>query len=274
MKRLEEPSGLGNRPTILAGSLVQALHDMEELGLQTLSVPAILKRLSVSRSQAYEWAQRHRNWREARPGPGRPQKEASLSTQTELQSLLVVEAMRDFLMTHPGAACPGAKRMVYSDDFRSYVLDLAATNTDAQRLTQEQLAKACGIPLHTLVSWLAGGRLATAPGRECCAPAPELAVDSEAPDTPAPTPADLPTPPEEACLPTAKWAAGATQVLELWTKWRGKFRALCASLPGHGIHMSPSLVRSILVVSGKRPQRRRRGRNLDAEAIRGELVRL
>jgi len=173
--------------------------------------------------------------------------------------------VRDWLMRHPGAVCPGPKRMIYSDPFRAFVLSLASPGSSAAGLSQAQLAEACGVPLHTLVGWLGAGRLPQAN-----APSDSLRASGEA-SHPQVAASGEEASPNVATLPTSQWAAGAAQVLELWSVWRGPFGLFCDSLAGHGIYMSRALVRNILHVSGRRLSKRRRGANPDAEAIRGEV---
>lgn len=263
------------RPAVVAGLLLHALHHMTELGLESLSIHGILHRLGVSRSQAYEWADRHRAWSTGLPGAGRPKKGPVATSQPEEQVKVVGFQVRDWLMRHPGAVCPGPKRMIYSDPFRAFVLSLASPGSSAAGLSHAQLAEACGVPLHTLVGWLGAGRLPQAnapidsPVASAEAKHPQVAASGDVPSA-----ISEETAPNVATLPTSQWAAGAAQVLELWSVWRGPFGPFCDSLAGHGIHMSRALVRNILHVSGRRLSKRRRGANPDAEAIRGELVRL
>lgn len=265
---LDPAQTVPQRPAVVAGLLLHALHCETELGLESRSIRCILDRLGVSRSQAYEWADRHRAWSSGLPGAGRPKKGPQAMSQPEDQVKVIGFQVRDWLMRHPGAVCPGPKRMIYSDPFRAFVLSLSSPGSSAAGLSQAQLAEACGVPLHTLVGWLGAGRLPQANTLSEPLPAP---VEANSPQVAASGEEAAPT---VATLPTSQWAAGAAQVLELWSVWKGPFGLFCHSLAGHGIYMSRALVRNILHVSGRRLSKRRRGANPDAEAIRGELVRL
>jgi transposase InsO family protein len=236
------------------------MWDMAELGLKELTLQGIMAALGVSRSQTYEWAGKAKEWRAAQLGPGRPRRQNEQpKARAEDGSQHLGDLVRDWLMAHPGAVCPGPKRMVYSEVFRAYVLDLVGPGVAASALTREQAAHACGVSPNTLASWLAGGkRVAQVP------PAVEPVVPPMTDPVAAP----------ESVLPTSQWAAQAAQVLELWSKWHGPFGAFCASLKDHQILMSAHTVRNILAVSGKRRAKRRRGANPDPEAIRGELLRM
>jgi transposase InsO family protein len=74
-------------------------------------------------------------------------------------------------------------------------------------------------------------------------------------------------------LPGSEWAVIAAQVLSLWELWEGNLVAFHRSLPSHGIHWSPALLRTILNLGAGRKGRSRRRRHPDPEAIRGELER-
>ncbi len=264
---------VGCRDTILAGTLLQTMMDMEALGLETLSMDGIRQVTGASRSQAYEWASRTRDWRASQAGPGRPQKPEPEPVDDGPEKV-TLHQVRDWLFAHPGAVYTGGKRAYYSDAFRSYVLDLMAPGGLLADFSQVQAARLCGIPHNTLVSWMAAGkRIELEPGTEE-AVGEDVASPVE-PDPTEPSPDDAAEDDEDGIpLPTSQWAAQASQVIELWRRWKGPIGAFCARLRDHGIRMSPAMVKSILSVSGTRKMRRHRNPNPDAEAIRDELVRL
>jgi transposase InsO family protein len=253
------------RIAVLAGMLLQVINDMQRLGIEELTLDGILQATGVSRSQAYAWAARVRDWRESQVGPGRPKDQETPKESEKAPQELVSDQVRDWLMAHPGAVCTGPKRNTYSDAFRSFVLDLMAPGGPLADYTQAQAAERAGVPLHTLHSWLAAGKQVTdspVDGEEESADKPTEEIDEQAGEN------------DESELPTSQWAVKAAQVIELWKKWRGPFGRFCRSLKDHGIRMSPAMVRTVLSVSGERKWRRRRGSNPDAEAIRGELLRM
>lgn len=140
------------KPAISAAVLLLAIDLAHaEGGELPTDVSQVLALTGASRSQAYEMRSRlaqvlstiHQP--PGRPAPPQPDRDSSG---------IVVKAVRDFLMHHPGAVRVRGKHRSYSDSFRRFVVGLFAPQAPASTLTLEQAADAIGVPLGTLKDWL------------------------------------------------------------------------------------------------------------------------
>ena len=286
----------------VAGILLAALQLRRELELGDPDAAGIVEQLGVSRSQMYSKVTPVRRVLKTARTRGRPPVLRTHRDSVSGQERQVYDAMRDWLHEHPGAVYRVKQRMYYSDEFRALVLALLAPGGAAHGWTQDQAASVIGMPKHTLAHWLSPALPIPAPNEsaekhvadengEPSADQSAAVDDDEVYDQTASGATDSVDEPESApesrhdeslerkdgddnALPGSNWAATATHVIALWGRWKGDFAAFCRSLPQHGIDYSYSMVKQIFAIDEQRPLKRRRDRHPDAEAIRGELMRL
>jgi hypothetical protein len=218
-----------------AGLLLAALPIARRLGLAAPTATDVLAAANVSRSRAYELKTEIEGALPAlaRP-PGRPRApEAPPTPRPDLEG-----AVLDYVYAHPGSVHGERVRRRYSDGFRRFILELAATHRD---VSLDDLAAAVRVPVPTLKDWLRGGIEATK--------SDESLATVSSPD---------PTGPQ------------VEQLLALWATWQGAFRAFCRHanedwrLPfGH------TLIATILTAHGVRFAKRRSGRSPDEDGLRG-----
>src|SRR6266513_3552929 len=156
-----------------------ALIILRRLGLRVpFSASEVMRLMGVARSVAYEQLvklrtllQREGVMTRAEASPAHPD-----------VRLRIENAVLRYRVEHPGSWLSGG-RTVYSEDLRAFVLALAQREGVCERLTQEEFAAACGIPLATLKPWWAVQR--TAPPAVSGAPAapPAAAQPVSAPAT-------------------------------------------------------------------------------------------
>ena len=63
--------------------------------------------------------------------------------------------MLRYRLEHPDCWCDGEGR-TYSDDLRAFILALAERVGIGERISREDFAETCEIPLAVLTAWLAG----------------------------------------------------------------------------------------------------------------------
>ncbi len=235
---LVPPEGAAVSPLLTAGLLLAAIPLLDHLGLPHPTATAALAATGASRSRAYEL----RAAIEAvlptvlRP-PGRPEKQPAAAP---VDTGAIVRAARDFAYDHPGAVSGNAGRRRYSDAFRRFVLDLAATHRD---IPLDALAEAVGVPLPTLKDWLAGGLEALKP------------IDSLTS-----VPSSDPTEPQ------------IETMLAVWKTWDGGFSAFCRHVQHDWrVPFGRTLIANILAGYGARFARRRSGRSPDEDALRRQF---
>ena len=166
------PAGPGPAftPAVAAGLCILAIGILRRL---SLAVPVtrgqVVRALGLARSSAYEQAGRLRTLLEKDSVAAQPAQQAD----GELTRLRVENEVLRYRVEHPGCFATGG-RTVYSDDLRAFVLALAVREGVGERMTQDEFAKACGIPLPTLKPWWrsAAGGVAPAAGSAAlgCAP--------------------------------------------------------------------------------------------------------
>jgi hypothetical protein len=212
------------KPSLLAAILLWALEIVRDLGSWPQSATAAIALLGSGRSQAYEMLGRLKELAgDLHRQPGRPEAEPAPA-----ETLAVMAQVRDFLLTHPGAARTAGGRSRYNDAFRRFVIDLASPQGPGHGLTRQQLAAAVGIPSGTLEDWLRG---------------PEV--------TPAIVPEDRPTPE----IPTIRQAHVAL-ILSEWPAWEGAFLDFCRFLQEqHRVPYGPTFIGTVLAATGLRDRR-------------------
>lgn len=229
--------GAAVSPQLTAGLLLAAIPVFERLNFLHPTASTVVEALGVSRSRAYELrdailallptAQR---------SPGRPA--AAPAPAVDLGA--IIAAARDFAYAHPGAVTGAGARRRYSDAFRHFALDIAATH---RALPLDPLAVALGIPCPTLKDWLSAGRETVAPPASLASVAPI-----------APTDPQLQT------------------LLAVWKTWEGGFAAFCRHVQHDWrIPFGRTLIAEILAGCGVRFARRRSGRSPDEDALRGQF---
>ncbi len=210
-------------PAVEAAICLLALIILRRLGLAaSISASEVVKRLGVARSFAYEQVVKLRALLE----------HDGMQARTELPAPDVVARLRienavlRYRAEHPGCWLAGG-RTVYSEDLRAFVLSLAQREGVGERLTQEEFAAACGIPLATLKPWWAAQRTAApavngAPAASSAAEQPVSAAATLA-AAEAPQPASAPVVPFDEAPPSpapaeaaaaAEGAAGAGSMAE------------------------------------------------------------
>jgi hypothetical protein len=188
-----------------------ALITLRRLGLRVpFSFSEVTRRLGVARSVAYEQLVKLRALIEREDVRAR----AEASPAHPDVRLRIENAVLRYRVEHPGSWLSGG-RTVYSEDLRAFVLALAQREGVGERLTQEEFAAACGIPLATVKPWWAAQRTSAAPAVSAAPPAagepPSVAATPAAAE--APRPASGPgVPPGEA--PPSSAPAGAATAAE------------------------------------------------------------
>ncbi len=210
------------KPSLLAAILLWAIEILRGLESWPSTAAEAIALVGAGRSQAYETLGRLKELAgDLYRQPGRPEAE-----QAPVATMAVMERVRDFLLTHPGAARVAGSRSRYSDTFRRFVLDLASPQGPGHALTREQLAAAVGIPSGTLDDWL----------RE---PAPAIVPE----DRPAPDP------------PTIR-QTHVSLILSEWPSWQGTFLDFCRCLrEQHRVPYGATFIGSVLNAAGLRQRR-------------------
>ncbi len=143
------------KPTIQAGLCLLALGILRRLNLAVgVSALDVVRALSVARSTAYEHEARLRAQLE---DDSTAETQPPHTDDVELQRVRIENAVLRYRVEHPGCWIDGG-RTVYSDELRAFVVELALREGVGERLTQEKLAEACGIPLPTFKPWWAAHR--------------------------------------------------------------------------------------------------------------------
>ncbi len=83
--------------------------------------------------------------------PGRPPKPADPDPHPN--ALVVMRAVRDYMIDYPGSVDKSGKRAFYSDGFKAFVLAMLDEGGLAHTMTAEEAADAIGVSIHTLNSW-------------------------------------------------------------------------------------------------------------------------
>jgi hypothetical protein len=216
------PSPPETNPSVRAAVLLFAREVLEDRPWPG-TVAEVLAVTGAGRSQAYAMLPRLREAAATLVAPtGRPD-----TAPSETATVAVLQAVRDFLMEHPGAVTGHGARRSYSDGFRRLVTGLMAPRAVACSLTVEQFADAAGVAVGTLKDWL---RLPAAPAVEEPAVAP--AFDSARPDIAA--------------------------ILALWPKWEGSFQDFCRMLrQEHRLAVGDTFVGNVLQAAGLRHRKPR-----------------
>ena len=230
-----------------AAIIIRAEQEKKARGLTGMSLEEIVEALGLSRSQAYARAATLGSELPVR-GPGRPRK--GKTDQPPAEAAIVSQLVLRFVMENPGSFYLKKERHVYSDDFKAFVLDLLSPGGIAHGLTAAQAAKAINIPVHTINSWRANGRRRMKKVARQEPKAPLTLEDN-----------------------TPIFSPEVERLLALYREWRGNFSSFCASLPGHGIHLSAEKVAQVLDLAEVRPRKRRNRYHVDAETLRGGLER-
>ncbi len=219
-------SSAETKASLLAAILLWGLEIIRGFGCSWPNTATeAIARVNAGRSQAYEILGRLKELSGTLYGQsGRPEAEPAPAA-----AMAVCQAVRDYLLTHPGAARAGDARSRYGDAFRRFILDLGGPGGIGHALPREQFADAVGVPVGTLDGWL----------RE---PPPAIAGED-------------PPPPD---VPTVRQTQIAL-ILSEWPKWHGGFSDFCTSLRlQHRFPFGPTFVGSVLHEFGLRPRTPRR----------------
>lgn len=220
-----------------AGLLLAALAPARRLGLAVPTAAEVIAAAGGHRSRIYEIkALIEDDIPRLLRKPGRP---AAPDMQVQPRPDLTGAAL-DYAYDHPGSV-EGGERRRYSDGFRHFILDLAATHDD---VSLDDFAAAVHLPVPTLKDWLKGGIDATKPGGNL-----------------ATVPIMDPTGPQ------------IEQLLALWTAWHGKFAAFCKHAnEDWRLPFGRTAIATILAGYGVRFSKRRSGRSADEDALRSSFL--
>lgn len=289
-----EPSTLAHRslmlkPTIQAGLCFIALDIFRQHSLPvSTSREQVAYALGVSRSYAYEQAEQLRTLlgRDATPSESQ-----SSANQEELVRLRTENEVLRYRLEHPGCLI-SAGRTVYSNEFRSFVLELAARVGVGERMTQEEFAQVCGIPLPTLKPWwqsMTASPTRAAPAAETASPSPSAPaisgtvlggnVTETLPPVSAPKLSTevlsaatsqessiagdsghsaTTTVPQATHSPTVGFTLEMLSIVQEWEQWQGSFDAFVHQhLPTLGIHHGKQMVANVLHLAAARKLLRR-----------------
>jgi hypothetical protein len=225
------PTVVPSDPT-LAALLLLANRWLNELALPRPTASAVLQALEVSRSRAYELANRLESRLVELCGPaGRPKK----PEPPPAPPVAAATELLRYLREHPGAAKDGSVRTTYSDGYRLFVLELLQRHKE---VSLEEFANTTATPLGTLSNWLRGG---------------SVGVHTKARALPA--------------VPDIKGPLLQTVLFE-WEHWKGAFSAFCDHVQLHcRIPWGRSMLQHVLEAVGVRIPKRRRGRSPDERAL-------
>lgn len=251
------------KPTIQAALCILALGILHRLGFVLhVSAVDVVRALGVARSTAYEHEVRLRaqlvdDSTAETPPP-------TEGDDAAFQRLRIENAVLRYRVEHPGCWVDGG-RTVYSDELRTFVLELAVHEGVGERITQEKFAEACGIPLPTFKPWWVAHRATPS------ATAGTQSEPSNATETP-----DVSNAAEQLdddCQdgadgngehPTQRPPAKAGFTLEMlrivkeWDGWHGTFDAFVRKhLRSLGVHHGKKLVSDLLHLAGARKLLRR-----------------
>lgn len=174
-----------DRPSLQAALLLLARDLTPEGSEIPRSVAEILERTGVSRSQAYEIRSKlHEVFPSLFNSAGRHPAPIPTFDDTSI----VLAALRDYLMAHPGAATRKGARRFYSDGFRRFILDLMAPGKPGAALSVTGFAEVVGVPYDTLREWM------RPPSTRSIQPANTPTVPPAPADSPVPA-RDEPAPP-------------------------------------------------------------------------------
>lgn len=236
--------------TLEAAICLLALTIFRRLGLApAVSASAVVRRLGVARSFAYEQVAQLRALLERDGATVAAEPAAPREAGAPLR---IENTVLRYRLEHPGCWLSGG-RTVYSDDLRAFVLALAQGSGVGERMTQEEFAEACEIPLTTLKPWWAAQRATTPP--TTAAPAPAEATQPTAPvASPAvSSPAVGATSAASAADATAGFTLQMLRVIAEWDRWCGSFDAFVRQhLPTLGIHQGKESVSQLLHLAAVR----------------------
>ncbi len=225
----ESPAVL--KSSVIAAVFLWALSHLQTRGEWPRTVADVLALTGAGRSQAYEMLSRLEPVLDDLKEP--PAAPATAPDPAEA-TRIVLRAVRDFLMNHPGAVAGEGARRRYADGFRHFVIDLRARGAAGADLTVEQLADATGVPEGTIKDWL---RL---------------------PQPPVDVPAILSEPPAKTEVPGLTASPEIAIVLTEWERWEGTFIDFCAFLKrDHRLPYGPTFINSVLQAAGRRAPTRR-----------------
>jgi hypothetical protein len=144
-------SSAETKASLLAAILLWALEIIRGFGCSWPNTATeAIALVDAGRSQAYEILGRLKELSGTLYGQsGRPEAKPAPAA-----AMAVCQAVRDYLLTHPGAARAGDARSRYGDAFRRFVLDLGGPGGIGHALPREQFADAVGVPVGTLDGWL------------------------------------------------------------------------------------------------------------------------
>ena len=226
-------------PVLQAALLIVARPLLVHLGLPAPKVAEILAVTGAGRSEAYRLA---KAIPDAVADLARPRGRPPLEPQTPSPDAMC--ELRDkviaFLIEHPGCVTTGGCRRSYSDDYRRFVLELAAARTEQTDGDLGAFAQAVAVPLPTLRDWLR-------------APPPE------------------PDPPDAATIDRQDAASARIETLiNEWEQWSGDFGPFCDHLLKHlRIEWGRTMISDILEQAGVRQPHRRQGRAHHDGTLRG-----
>jgi transposase InsO family protein len=189
----------------------------------------VLHLTGAGRSQTYKILGRLKGLLPGLVGaPGRP----AGPPREESATREVLVAVRDFLLTHPGAACGSGERATYTDAFRCFVIELAAAGQVAEGMSPADFSFATGVPVGTLKDWL---RLPRAPDSE----------DSKS----------CPNDSDPAAFPSIR-NVHLRLIATSWLSWKGTFQAFCRMLrKEQAIGYGDTFIGSFLQAVGLRHRR-------------------
>ncbi len=182
------------------------------------TVVEALELVGAGKSQAYEILRRfHDILPTLLIQPGRPTTPPRESGPRP--DVAVRDEVRDYLMSHCGAACHTGLRQVYSVGYRRFVVGLREPGSPGEGMTVEELGVACGVPLGTLKDWLRPGR--KAPSIKPSATPAEVGESQ----------GEVELAPElKTSLLDCIRASHLHVIATHWQAWKGTFQAFCQML--------------------------------------------
>jgi hypothetical protein len=230
-------------PTVLAGLLLCACAELDELGLRRPSKQEILSATGAGRSRAHVHARRLRELLPTLAQPvGRPRK-APPSSSTSDREALLAEALA-FTMAHPGCVSGGRRRR-YSDHYRCFIVE--CYEKYRERVSVEEFAVLVQVPVKTLKPWIQASTVTSAPKGATTASDTVHADEN---------------------IHRKVGTAAIVRLVEAWQCWDGNFESFVRHAKDElGFKTGKDYIRNTLEALGARPVERR-GRLPDELALR------
>ena len=256
MPEVSYPASLIAGLLLLLRDLLPALKGLPK------TVAEILALTCAGKSQAYAMRDRLRELLPTLIGaPGRPALRSS-ERCGECDECPVLIAVRDYLLTHPGAVCWSEGRSTYHDGFRRFVVGLVAPGQPGEVFSESRLAHLTGVPVGTIHDWL-NPQLRS---RSTSSPSPGPSADGQVEASPETADEFIHSAVGETASDTSRETdstplkipdAHVRFIVSQWKSWEGTFQAFCQMVrKEYRIPHGDTYIGDVLQAFGLRQRRR------------------